>query len=146
MQSDAQRDARYQRLYGITLKDYERMLKEQKGVCAICGRPPKNRRLAVDHDHSLAYLKIETWRDRVTQHWTSRIIIGNLGFCFVRAKRNQAIQAARAFAKNKAVRGLLCWACNVGLRKWNDRADLLERAAQYLKKYGENECLKINLP
>jgi Recombination endonuclease VII. len=30
---------------------YERLLAEQGGVCAICGNPPKTRRLHVDHDH-----------------------------------------------------------------------------------------------
>ncbi|ENG0769472.1 endonuclease VII domain-containing protein [Salmonella enterica subsp. enterica] len=37
--------------YGITTKDYERMFIDQGGVCAICGSPQENRRLAVDHDH-----------------------------------------------------------------------------------------------
>ena len=45
--------------FGITLKDYEKMLKEQNGVCAICGeeetvldhRTKEPRSLAVDHDH-----------------------------------------------------------------------------------------------
>jgi hypothetical protein len=32
---------------------YEAMLTSQGGVCAICGRPPsEKRRLAVDHDHA----------------------------------------------------------------------------------------------
>lgn len=38
--------------YGITVEQYELLLKRQKGVCAICRRPPKARaRLSVDHDH-----------------------------------------------------------------------------------------------
>lgn len=41
--------------YGITLAEYDRMLAEQGGVCAICQRPPtahiRARRLSVDHDH-----------------------------------------------------------------------------------------------
>ena len=45
------REAGYRRLYGITLAQYDRMLLLQGGVCAICGRPPKTKRLAVDHDH-----------------------------------------------------------------------------------------------
>ena len=38
---------------GVTLEDYQRLLTAQGGVCAICGRPPREggRRLDVDHDH-----------------------------------------------------------------------------------------------
>lgn len=51
--------------YGLTPEDYERMLVEQNGLCAICNRPetaastkPRRtgertvRRLAIDHDHA----------------------------------------------------------------------------------------------
>lgn len=39
--------------YGISLKDYDRMVAEQKGGCAIChGPPPKGRPFSVDHDHT----------------------------------------------------------------------------------------------
>ena len=43
--------------YGITEEDYDRMYKEQKGVCAICKKPEtrqskgKTTLLCVDHDH-----------------------------------------------------------------------------------------------
>ena len=43
---------RYQGRYGISLDDYERMLSEQGGACAICRTAPNGVRLAVDHDHS----------------------------------------------------------------------------------------------
>ena len=36
---------------GVTDADYARMLEAQGGGCAICGTPPKSRRLHVDHDH-----------------------------------------------------------------------------------------------
>lgn len=36
---------------GVDQAVYDRMLAEQHGVCRICGRPPKVRRLHVDHDH-----------------------------------------------------------------------------------------------
>lgn len=45
------KDSYYKRKYGITFDRYNEMLKEQNGVCAICFKPPKNRRLAVDHNH-----------------------------------------------------------------------------------------------
>jgi hypothetical protein len=50
---------KYLKQYGLTIKEYDRMLEEQKGVCAICGQPEtfvtkhgKPCRLAVDHDHT----------------------------------------------------------------------------------------------
>ena len=47
------RAERLLKIYGITEQQYETMLREQKGKCAICKEPPKlKRRLAVDHSHS----------------------------------------------------------------------------------------------
>ena len=48
-----------QRDYGISLEDYNELLRKQDGKCAICGRPDEDergnnngsKRLAVDHDH-----------------------------------------------------------------------------------------------
>ena len=43
--------------YGISAADYDILLEDQGGVCAICGEPEtvkfrgQVRRLAVDHDH-----------------------------------------------------------------------------------------------
>ena len=48
-----------QRDYGMSLSDYEDLLKKQEGLCAICGVPDGSERsnnngskkLSVDHDH-----------------------------------------------------------------------------------------------
>src|ERR1700690_1237801 len=37
--------------FGITIAIYEEMLKNQNGGCAICGKPPLKKALAVDHCH-----------------------------------------------------------------------------------------------
>lgn len=37
--------------YRMVPEQYDDMLLAQGGVCAICGRKPTTRRLAVDHDH-----------------------------------------------------------------------------------------------
>ena len=39
--------------YGITQEQYEELLAEQGGCCAICGKTPEEegRNLSVDHDH-----------------------------------------------------------------------------------------------
>lgn len=50
--ASANRNKQLIRKYGITLEDYEVLLKNQGGVCGICGKPPKpDRALDVDHDH-----------------------------------------------------------------------------------------------
>lgn len=46
------------RCYGISLEDYDVKLKEQNGVCDICGLEcSTGRRLAVDHDHSTGKIR-----------------------------------------------------------------------------------------
>ena len=40
-------------MYGLTREQFASMQLQQNGLCAICGRPPKeNTILHVDHDHS----------------------------------------------------------------------------------------------
>jgi hypothetical protein len=55
------RKSNLKRKYGMTLENYEGMLARQGGRCAICRKPPKRVRLAVDHDHR----KTGTIRGRV---------------------------------------------------------------------------------
>ena len=38
--------------FGITEAQYAKMLAMGDGKCWVCGRPPKTKRLAVDHDHA----------------------------------------------------------------------------------------------
>lgn len=45
------REYNLKRLYGINLAEYERLLRSQRGVCAICKKPPTYKPLYVDHDH-----------------------------------------------------------------------------------------------
>lgn len=44
------RDSYLRRKYGLTLAQYNEMLRLQNGRCKLCGRKPK-RILHVDHDH-----------------------------------------------------------------------------------------------
>jgi hypothetical protein len=43
--------------FGITLEEYDKMLRQQKGRCAICRRPPKTHRLSVDHIHGTKIIR-----------------------------------------------------------------------------------------
>lgn len=65
------RRARLLRLYNITPEEYEIILAFQKGVCAICERPPTKTRLAVDHDHA-------TGLTRGLVHWPCNSALAKL--------------------------------------------------------------------
>lgn len=43
--------------YNMTVKDYDKMLKGQKGGCWICGKLPKTRRLSIDHSHKTGQIR-----------------------------------------------------------------------------------------
>jgi hypothetical protein len=48
-----QRAGHLKRKFGMTIEQYDEMLKAQGGGCFICGRPPReDSSLHVDHDHS----------------------------------------------------------------------------------------------
>lgn len=55
--------SRYVKIYGITIEEYERLLKEQNGLCKICKQPEsqimrgKQKSLAVDHNHETGEIR-----------------------------------------------------------------------------------------
>lgn len=44
-------DQHLQATYGITIEDYDALLKDAGGACWICGGGTSKRHFAVDHDH-----------------------------------------------------------------------------------------------
>jgi hypothetical protein len=66
------RNAYLQRSFGITSEKYDEILESQNGVCALCGRPPAGKRLAVDHDHQTGELRA------LLCHSCNRHKVGNL--------------------------------------------------------------------
>jgi len=47
----ADRRSHLRNKFGLTLEDYDRMLADQDGGCAVCGDPPGTSALHVDHCH-----------------------------------------------------------------------------------------------
>jgi hypothetical protein len=45
------REKRLRHEYGLTGADFEKMVEEQGGCCAICKNPPEYGKLVVDHNH-----------------------------------------------------------------------------------------------
>ena len=54
---EKQKNARLLKTYGISLKEYNKMLDDQGGVCYICEMV--HPRLCVDHVHILGYKKMD---------------------------------------------------------------------------------------
>lgn len=128
-------NARLVRLYGITLGEYTDLLEQQKGVCAICGRPPKTRKLAVDHDHKYRYVQVNSIKRgyRMWAAWPKPAAL--TGYYCEGKTKSQAIQCVRQSLKHASVRGLLCVQCNRGLKFYNDDATRLHAAASYIEKH-----------
>lgn len=51
------RDRKLRHSFGISLKEYQELLKQQGGVCAVCGGTDKEKNLAVDHDHKTGRIR-----------------------------------------------------------------------------------------
>ena len=50
-QQQKAKDKRLKKTYGISLAEYNKILKFQRGRCAICNNPPTGRALSIDHKH-----------------------------------------------------------------------------------------------
>lgn len=45
------------RTFGMTTEEEGKLLVAQGGLCAICGRPPVDRVLGIDHDHQTGNIR-----------------------------------------------------------------------------------------
>lgn len=45
--------------YGLVISDWQQMVVEQVGLCAVCGKAPRNGRFNIDHDHVRGWKKME---------------------------------------------------------------------------------------
>ena len=58
--SEYQREKRLKKLFNLSLEEYDQILARQNGCCAICKQPPKPpkfRKLSVDHDHKTGLVR-----------------------------------------------------------------------------------------
>jgi len=53
----ARRDYELSRKYGAPEGTYDALLEAQGGGCALCGRKPRTKSLALDHDHRTGRLR-----------------------------------------------------------------------------------------
>ena len=64
------RDKSLRKKYSISLREYEKILNTQHGLCSLCHLPPaRGRYLVVDHDHS-------TGKIRGLLHYSCNTLLG----------------------------------------------------------------------
>jgi hypothetical protein len=80
----------------LTVPEYERRLKEQGGVCALCNEPPISSQLVPDHNHKTGVIRglIHDFCNRMLGQAKDSPELLELGAQYLRKSRNQC--AARA--------------------------------------------------
>ena len=135
-QQDRATDLRLQKTYNITLREYEQLLRDQGGVCAISGKPAGTRRLHVDHDHSWKKIKIET--QKLIGGWSAEATYNNIDYVSFNTKKSLAVRQLKRKLLRASVRGLLAYTPNAGLQKFSDDPKMLRAAADYLENFQKN--------
>ena len=133
-QSDRATNLRLQKTYGITLEEYNKLLKVDNGTCWICGRLPGEKRLHVDHDHSWTKTKLEVIKE---DGWYSAFsdYKGRTFSSHGNKSRSEAVLDLKRQLKRASVRGVLCWNCNRGLKYYRDTSEILRSAAGYIDEF-----------
>lgn len=119
--------------YALTPEDYAGMALEQGGACKCCGKVPTGRDLHVDHDHKVAKTKFKVAQVVAGGAWLA--VCERFNHTLAAKSREEAEQVMRRWLLRKSIRGLLCWACNSGIRKFLDKPVLLRSAANYLDEF-----------
>lgn len=88
-QSRAQHASHIKKTYDLDETTYQALLEWQRGRCFICGRVPRSRRLAVDHDHETGEVRGLLCAD--DERGCNHAVLGNLEA----SARTTALDAAR---------------------------------------------------
>ena len=135
----SQRDKYLRSKFERTEEEYNTVLASQGGVCRICRTPPGSRSLHLDHDHTIASRKINS--EKINGQWSawpSGEMMSDSPLNFIEKAKTKpaALAKVRKRLKRLSSRGILCWKCNTGLKKWQDNAMWLLEASKYITRYG----------
>lgn len=104
--------------YGLSEEQFEQLLKDQDGRCAICQVVFSSKDApAIDHDHSCCPPRGHN------------------------AKYSSAYQGRPMTTCGRCVRGLLCKKCNIGLGMFDDNSERLISAINYLETWNPRSYL-----
>lgn len=134
------RDKYLRAKYGVSLDWYNQRLAEQDGGCWICGSKPVTRSLPVDHDHKYKRVKVLCTKFPDGGWYACADMPRHYMAEGSGDTKSQAVQSVRKDLKRLSVRGVICVGCNIGIRKFRDSPEFLEKAALYLRKHkGETQ-------
>lgn len=131
---EKQRNARLLRTYGITLEDYNLMLRDQGYGCWVCGWQPQlgQKALAVDHDHKVSKVRVLT--KKTDSGWKASATYKEHEYTAESTLKRNAVADVKQQLKKASCRGLLCWRHNRAIEMFQDSPERLRRAAEYLER------------
>lgn len=127
--------------YGETQAEYDAEFKKQGKKCVICGRKKKTVALHRDHNHAIAQLpvKVEKTKDGRWRAYNEKY-----GYAYTsRSKKNARREVLRRL-RRKSRRGVICWHCNSGLKKWQQKGGWIDpqhlrNAADYMERWQKKQ-------
>ena len=147
------REKRLLKTYGISLAQYEEILKAQNGCCAICGRPATDFsiNLSVDHRHfRVKTEKLSGKRGGAFSYAKWVAFVREFDVMVTGKVKSAVIAEARRRSMPFSVRGLLCpgrhgpagTCCNRNLGRV-DNPDWLHKALSYLENPPARKVLDL---
>lgn len=132
----------YLRKFGWTFAEVQALEEKQHGICAICHRPPGERRLSLDHDH--AFDRINLVIERLPDwNWAAFLNETDASCIAIGTTRKEARVNGRRALRRLSVRGLLCLRCNKGIQMFEDSkaplfpADRFANAEKYFRDFSQ---------
>lgn len=130
------KDGYYQRKYGRSEKEVQKVLSIQGGACLCCGAVGKTKALPLDHDHRVEKWKVASRKESdYWVAWPAGEVPARLAFSETAKTKSEALKKVKIRLKRLSSRGVLDWKCNAALKKLNDDPYIAENLAKYLRNY-----------
>ena len=109
------------------------MISRPNEKCAVCGSTPKKRSLHRDHDHAWKKAKITVSKFQTI--YVASAKYNGKEYEIAAPTRKEARWYLGKMLLIASQRGVLCFNCNTGIRKFFDKHERLRAAADYLERF-----------
>jgi hypothetical protein len=111
------------------------MISRPNEKCAVCGSTPKKRSLHRDHDHAWKKTKITIRKSAFADRYVASGVYNGEMIVALGIDRKNARIGINKLLLEASQRGVLCFNCNTGIRKFFDKPERLRAAADYLERF-----------